>query len=265
MARWLQVQLAAGKIPGSDKRLFSEANSAEMFQPVVPVPVTPLPPPLTDLSAQFRGYALAWIVQDYRGHKIIQHSGGTQGFRTIVVLIPEKKVGFAIVNNSEDNEFAPGLEYELLDHYLGLPKRDWPKAFKTFFDGRVSAGLEAQRRAAAERPAASSPSLPVAGYAGTYADPWFGSISIAQKDGGLAVDFGRPGMNATLEHWAHDTFVARWEDPLIEPAYLTFQLDASGKPERIAMKAFSPVADFSFDYGDLDFRPIVAAAAATGQ
>ncbi len=260
MARWIQVQLAAGKIPGSDKRLFSEASSAEMFQTVVPVPLTPLPPPLDRLSPQFRGYALAWIVQDYRGHKIIQHSGGTQGFRTIVALIPEKNVGFVIVNNSEDNEFAPGLEYELLDHYLGLPRNDWPKDFKAFLDSRVTAGLEAQRSAVTARPAASSPSLPLAGYAGPYSDPWFGAITVSEQGGALAADFGRPGMTATLEHWSYDTFVARWEDPLIEPAYLTFQLDAAGKPERIAMKAFSPVADFSFDYGDLDFRPVAAAA-----
>lgn len=261
MSRWLQVQLGAGRIPGSEKRLFSDASSAEMFQTVVPVPIAPLPAPLTDITPQFRGYALAWIVQDYRGHKVIQHSGGTQGFRTIVVLIPEKNVGFAIVNNSEDNEFAPGLEYELLDHYLGLPKRDWPKAFKTFFDSRVAAGLEAQRTAGATRPA-SSPSLPLGGYAGQYADPWFGGISIAERDGALSADFGRPGMTAKLEHWAYDTFVARWDDPLIEPAYLTFQLDAAGKPARIAMKAFSPVADFSFDYQDLELTPVAAQAAA---
>ncbi len=261
MSRWLLVQLAAGAIPGSDKRLFSEASSAEMFQTVVPVPISPLPAPITDITPQFRGYALAWIVQDYRGHKIIQHSGGTQGFRTIVVLIPEKKTGFAIVNNSEDNEFAAGLEYELLDHYLGLPKRDWPKAFKDFFDGRTAAGLEAQRTAGATKPA-SSPSLPLAGYAGQYADPWFGGISITENAGALAADFGRPGMTATLEHWAYDTFVARWADPLIEPAFLTFQLDAAGKPARIAMKAFSPVADFSFDYQDLDITPVAAARAA---
>lgn len=257
LSRWLLVQLASGRIPGSDKRLFSDASSAEMFQTVVPVPISPLPPPLSDIAPQFRGYALAWIVQDYRGHKIIQHSGGTQGFRTIVVLIPEKNVGFAIVNNSEDNEFAPGLEYELLDHYLGLPKRNWPKDFKSFFDARVAEGLAAQRSAGAARPA-STPSLALAGYAGQYADPWFGGISITERAGTLAADFGRPGMTATLEHWAYDTFVARWDDPLIEPAFLTFQLDAAGKPARIAMKAFSPVADFSFDYQDLEITPVAA-------
>ncbi len=260
IARWLQVQLAAGQLPGSDDRLFTADNAREMWQPVVPVPITRFPPPLEDAAPQFRGYALGWSVQDYRGHKIIQHGGGTLGFRAIVVLIPEKNVAYAIAMNSEDNEFTIGLHYELLDHYLGLPKRDWPRDFKDFFDARNAAGLEAQRAAVAGRPQ-SSPSLPLAGYAGEYADPWYGPIAITESNGALTIDFRQtPGMVGPLEHWAYDTFVARWPDPLMEPAFVTFALDASGKPARITMKAYSPVADFSFDYHDLEFTPVAAPA-----
>jgi CubicO group peptidase (beta-lactamase class C family) len=261
LARWLQVQLAGGELPGSGGRLFSAASGLEMWQPVVPIPVKPLPGPLADATPQFRGYALGWGVQDYRGHKVIQHSGGTQGFRAVVVLIPEKNVGFAIANNSEDNELVPALQYELLDHYLGLPRHDWPKAFREFFAARNASGLEAQRAAVAARPK-SSPSLPLAGYAGTYEDPWYGPITITESAGALTIDFRQtPGMVGPLEHWAYDTFVARWPDPLIEPAFVTFALDAAGKPARITMKAYSPVADFSFDYHDLEFTPVAPAPA----
>ena len=258
LARWLAVQLASGQLPGSEQRLFSAESAQAMWQPVVPVPVTPFPPALADAVPQFRGYALGWMVQDYRGHKVIQHGGGTLGFRAVVVLIPEKNTGFAIVNNSEDNELVPGLHYELLDHYLGLPKHDWPKAFKDFFAERNKAGLEAQKAAEAQRPQ-SSPSLPLASYAGSYSDLWYGPIAITETGDKLEIDFKQtPGMVGPLEHWAYDTFVARWPDPMIEPAFVTFALDAAGKPARITMKAFSPVADFSFDYHDLEFTPVVA-------
>jgi CubicO group peptidase (beta-lactamase class C family) len=255
IARWLLVQLAGGRLPGPDERLFSAEAGHEMWKAVVPVPATQLPGPLADAIPQFRAYALGWVVQDYRGHRVIQHSGGTQGFRTLILLIPEKNVGIAVANNSEDNEFAPGLVYELLDHYLGLPKHDWPKAFKDFMDARIAAGLEAQRAAGASRPE-SKPSLPASGYAGRYADPWYGPIEVRESGGALTIDFRQtPGMVGPLEHWAYDTFVARWPDPLIEPAFVSFQLDASGKPARIEMKRFSPVADFSFDYQDLEITP----------
>jgi len=39
------------------------------------------------------------------------------------------------------------------------------------------------------------------------------------------------------------------------PAYVTFALGPDGGVERISMRAVSPIADFSFDYQDLDFRP----------
>src|SRR5688572_24373212 len=258
LARWLAVQLASGRLPGTEQRLFSAESAKEMWQPVVPVPATPFPPALADVVPQFRGYALGWMVQDYRGHKVVQHGGGTLGFRAVVALIPERNTGFAIAINSEDNEIVPGLQYELLDHYLGLPKHDWPKAFKDFLAQRNQAGLEAQRAAVAARPA-SQPSLPPAGYAGDYADPWYGPIAITEKDGALTIDFRQtPGMVAKLEHWAYDTFVARWPDPKIEPAFVSFALDAAGKPARITMKAYSPVADFSFDYHDLEITPVAA-------
>jgi hypothetical protein len=221
------------------------------------VPVPRFPPPLDAATPQFRGYALGWNVQDYRGHKVIQHGGGTLGFRAIVALLPEKNVAWAIAMNSEDNEFTIGLHYELLDHYLGLPKRDWPKAFKDFFAQRNAAGLAAQQAAVKERPK-SSPSLPPAGYAGAYADPWYGPIAITESAGVLSIDFRQtPGMVGPLEHWAWDTFIARWSDRLTEPAFVTFSLDAAGKPARITMKAVSPVADFSYDYHDLEFTPVV--------
>ena len=57
-----------------------------------------------------------------------------------------------------------------------------------------------------------------------------------------------------------DTFIARFEDKGIEPAYVTFGLDAEGKVDRITMKAVSPTADFSFDYHDLNFTPVASAA-----
>jgi hypothetical protein len=37
---------------------------------------------------------------------------------------------------------------------------------------------------------------------------------------------------------------------------VTFSLDAGGNVESITMKPVSPLADFSYDYRDLLFKPI---------
>jgi hypothetical protein len=36
---------------------------------------------------------------------------------------------------------------------------------------------------------------------------------------------------------------------------VTFALQSDGGIDRISMRAISPLADFSFDYQDLDLRP----------
>jgi CubicO group peptidase (beta-lactamase class C family) len=258
MARWLLAQLGVGRIPGASAPLFSEASAREMWRGVVPVPITRLPPPLAELVPQFRLYALGWNVQDYRGHRIVTHGGGTQGMRAVVTLIPEKNVGFALAVNSEDNALVPGLQYELLDHYLGAARHDWVTAFAGFFDKRNGEAIAALQASRKERPA-TKPSLAPARYAGRYTDAWYGPIEIREDEGALRIAFLQtPTMVGPLEHWAYDTFVARWADPTIEPAFVTFALDPDGTPTRITMKAVSPVADFSFDYHHLLFTRLEA-------
>jgi hypothetical protein len=172
-----------------------------------------------------------------------------------VVLIPDKHVGFAIEINSEDREVVLGLMYELLDHYLGLPKADWPAIYRAEVQRKVTEALSALAKQTAQ-PAAVGPSLPLEHYAGTYTDAWYGNIEIKVVNGKLTIDFkSTPRMTGTLEHWQYDSFITRFTDKSIEPAHVTFNLDADGKVERIALKPVSPLADFSYDYQDLTFTP----------
>ncbi len=256
MARWLLIQLAHGKFPEGNGRLFSEKAHEEMWKPVVLMPVPPSPPELMPLQPMFNTYALGWDVRDYRGARLIWHGGAVFGFQTAVALLPDKNVGLSIEINCEDGAIILGLMYELLDHYLGLPKSDWPEKFIAYSKKRRAEGLKAYQ-AKASKPAKAGPSLPLTGYIGIYADPWYGKIEIGQANGKLTIDFkSTPRMNGPLEHWQYDTFITRLTDKKIEPAYVTFNLDAEGKVDRVTMEAVSPLADFSYDYRDLLFQPV---------
>lgn len=258
MARWLAVQLGRGRLPGGTGRLFSEKASAEMWNPVTLVPIAPRPEPLKPTQPAFQAYALGWGVLDYRGTKIVTHSGAVFGSLTTVVLVPDRNIGFSIAVNSEDAEMIRGLMYELLDHYLGFSKGDWPEAFHAVQVAQLSAASAAVGAEAARR-ARAGPSLPLDRYAGDYSDPWYGPIAIRRREGKLRIDFPHvPGLRATLEHWQFDTFRTVFNDKAMEPAFVTFGIDADGKIERITMKAVSPLADFSFDYHDLLFTPVAA-------
>ncbi len=257
LGRWLQIQLAEGVLPGGgDKRLYSAASARAMWTPQVPIPIAPYPAPITDITPQFSSYALGWNVQDYRGVKVIQHGGAVFGVLTFIVLVPDHKLGISLQINAEDVGVMRGLGYELLDHYLGFEPRDWVAAFDDWYQQRLEGGLAALKAGGQDARKPSRPSLPAAGYAGRYADAWYGPITVAEQAGKLRMDFLQtPNMAGELTHWQYDTFRVDWDDRSIEPAYATFALDAEGKVARMTMKAVSPLADFSYDYQDLLFLP----------
>ena len=250
LARWLTIQLAHGALPGGG-RLFSDESSAEMWSPQTIEPIAPAPPELAGTQAHFQDYALGWEVRDYRGARIVWHAGGVFGFTTVVVLIPAKDVGFAITQNSEDAPTRMGLMYELLDHYLDGPPQDWPARYAAYVQRRLAAAAQTVNERASQ-PAPVGPSLPLARYAGTYEDAWYGRVIVGQDARGLTVNFvNTPRMNGRLEHYQYDSFVARFADKGIEPAYFTFDVDLNGSAVRATLKPVSPTADFSFDYKDL--------------
>lgn len=257
LAAWLQTLLGAGATP-QGKRVFSAATHAEMWTPQMPMPSGPMPPELKLLESKLSSYGLGWDLMDYRGARMIWHGGAVFGFGTAVVLLPEQNVGFAITINSEDGDLVRGLMYELADHYLGKPKQDWPATFQAYKAKKVKQGL-ALLKASENKPVKSKPSVPAPSLAGTYADPWYGKIEIAPAKGGLRVDFkSTPRMAGPLVHWQYDTWIARFDDPTLEPAFFSFALDKDGKVERISVKPVSPIADFSWDYADLNLTPTKA-------
>ena len=257
MARWLRIQLAHGKLPDGG-RLFSEAAHDQMWTPLVLQPIEPRPASLALTMPLFDSYALGWEVRDYRGAKIVWHGGAVLGFKTVVVLLPEKNVGFAVEINSEDGQVLLGLMYELLDHYLGFPARDWPAAFQDYAMSRLTNAAR-QVGAKAATPAKVGPTAPLDAYVGTYRDPWYGDIVVGRSGDHLTIDFrSTPRMSGSLDHWQYDSFVTHLTDRTIEPAFVTFALDSDGHVSRVTLKPVSPVADFSYDYQDLDFTPVEA-------
>ena len=260
MSRWLLVQLGRGKVPGDDKRLFSEEQSKEMWTGVVPTPIRQFPPEFAATEANFSLYALGWSITDYRGAKVVGHDGAVLGSQATVALLPDKNVGIFIAANSEDGEIILGLRDELLDHYLGAPQGNWPEKFHAFKVGMLNAAAK-QVQTVAAKPAKIGPSLPLDRYAGEYTDSWYGTIKVRRSGKNLAIEFPHSsGMEGPLTHYQYDTFKTNPSLDWVEPAYVTFSIGADGKVDRVTMKPVSPRADFSWDYQDLLFAPVTADA-----
>jgi beta-lactamase class C len=69
-------------------------------------------------------YGYGWRSYDYAGHHIIGHRGGINGYRSLILIDPEKKSGVVALWNSNTSQ-PGGLEFEVMDMIYHLPFRDW--------------------------------------------------------------------------------------------------------------------------------------------
>jgi CubicO group peptidase (beta-lactamase class C family) len=262
MSGWVIMQLDHGKIPGSEERIFSEKDSREMWMQQTVIRVGEgSDDGLNSLRPRLAGYGLGWFVRDYRGRKLVGHSGGVAGFVSHVEMVPEENLGVIILTNAEDDFAFDSILFHVLDSYLGGGTQDYTAAFKAVEDKRHKEAEETMQKAQQGRATASKPSLLPEKYAGDYTDPWYGKVNITLEGNQLVLRLERtPKGLADLQHWQYDTFKARWRDRTVEDAFVTFALKPDGSIDHFTMVAVSPLADFSFDYQDLYFTPLAKEA-----
>lgn len=235
MARWLLFQLGDGTWEG--KRILSAAAMEEMHSPQMIIPTT------KEMRAArgvhyFGAYGLGWQVMDFRGRKMLWHSGNANGMPSYMAILPEQKIGLCVMVNTWGAPFLHGaLATRILDTLLGNPLQD------SAGDGLKAhlASIESQKAAVAEleksRVLDTKPSRPLEAYAGTYEDELLGPMVVTYADGKLTLQFAG-GNTANLEHWHYDTFGVRWHDRVYESldTFATFALDAKGTPKAFEMR-----------------------------
>ena len=260
IAKWMLVHLNEGRLPDGT-RLFSDRTERELTALVTPIAVSLPPAELLPQRMNFRGYALGFNVNDFRGRKIVSHTGGLTGYVSRVAMVPELELGIAILTNQESGEAYQSIIYTVLDQAMGAAPTDWIDAYVKVRDRARTQTAETLKKAAAKRAAEAKPSLPLPAYAGTYEDAWYGPIVVTLEGAGeaahLVMSFAKtPALVGDMEPWSRETFVVRWRDRVLRAdAYVTFSLDPDGAIVEARMKAVSPDTDFSYDFHDLLLKP----------
>lgn len=245
MAQWIRMQLDSGRVDGA-RRLWSPARTRELWTGRI----TTNPPAGSNLAM----YALGWNVNDYRGYKIVTHTGGLAGMISRVMLIPQLRTGFVILTNAESSAMSVLTGY-LRDFFTGAPAADYVAQAKHAEAEFDEAAFQARLDSARHRDV--GPSLPLSGYAGTFRDAWYGDVTLAEEAGHLAIRFvPAPAFTGDLEHWQYDTFRVHWRWPSLPDAWITFALKPDGTVESAKMAAVSPATDFSYDWQDLLLVPV---------
>jgi CubicO group peptidase (beta-lactamase class C family) len=232
LVRWLQFQLGDGTFDG--RRILSPGALQAMHEPWVLIPTTPQMRAARQVRF-FGGYGLGWNVMDYRGHKLLWHSGTADGILTYMALVPERRLGMVVMTNSWiAQNLRLDLAARMLDHYLGLPTRDY--AAET-----LAAAREAQARAVvAVIPVADEPLPPLdlAAYEGLYRSDLYGPIAIARSPTGLVLKLGQ-GDEADLLPLSRDTFTVRWRNRVwgeFGDTRVAFGVDERGTVVRLSMQ-----------------------------
>jgi CubicO group peptidase (beta-lactamase class C family) len=258
LAKWMNVQLAGGQLANGTP-LFTEARQREMWSVITPIAIgEPGVPELLPARPNFAGYGEGWSLSDYRGHKLVWHTGGWPGMVSRLTLLPEQKLGVIVLTNQEIGAAFNAVTMQVLDAYLGVPKTDWTAAYAKAVAKAQEKADESWDKHVAARDVKSKPSLPLSGYAGTYRDAWYGDVTIHQDGKRLRLQFAKTAqLLGTLEHWQHDTFIVRWDDrSLNADAFVNFALTPDGKVREVRMEAVSALTDFSFDFQDLVLVPV---------
>lgn len=252
MATWLETQLGGGKTP-SGQQLFSAERGEEMWTMNTILPVNPLFSSM--YHTHFDGYALGWEVQDMLGYRRVAHTGGVLGSVTWVTMIPELKLGVLVFTNQMSDIAMNAVGNQILDAYVGAPRRDWVQIGLAYGAKRNQAAHTVEDAAAKLAVSAAPAPLPLEAYAGTYSDPWRGEATVRRESDKLILKISRTqSLEGPLTHYNGNIFIVHWNDrSLNADAYVRFEQGYDTKVNEMSMRAVSPETDFSFDFQDLHF------------
>lgn len=192
MVKYLQFRLAGGRV--GTQQLVSPVNFALMETPQTPLGQNEF--------FEFPSYGLGVQLNTSAGHAEISHSGGIDGFAANIAWFPNDGVGIIVLTNGPDAVIPGLIKLDLRDRLLGLPRIDRaPLLRKARADAAARA---AAAPAPASRVAGTRPSHDLAAYAGTYAHPGYGTMTIGLGDSGLELRYD--GFVIPLTHDHFDVF-----------------------------------------------------------
>ncbi|MGA9853257.1 MAG: serine hydrolase [Gammaproteobacteria bacterium] len=235
MSHWLEMLLADGKYDG--KTVLDPDVIHTMETPQIPIPAhtwigdwlrTQTP------DSHFYAYGFGFMLQDYGKYKVVWHAGDINGMATAMALVPSEHLGVIALSNMDQNRAPEGVVFHVLQSYLGLPHFDVSQAM---YDARQKENAKdkmAQEKLADTRQKGARAPRPLSAYAGAYQDDFYGTAHVSVEQGHLVLRLGNPRFTGNLEPWHDNTFRVTWRDHYYDKNYVTFDLDAYGKPDKLS-------------------------------
>ncbi len=228
LSNWLRFQLNEGVL--GDKRRVSAKQLCETHTPQIPIRLQGAEAEIHCFT-NLISYGLAWVIQDYRGVKLVSHGGVIVGYRVHLTLVPEKKIGIAILNNRDGTQMNLALSNTLLDRLLGLPPKNWHTHIRAALEREEEQAEQAERKRRAKLPRDTKSSLELAAYSGTYEHPAYGKAIVRLDSGRLIWEWAN--FSGPLIHSHLDVFTL--EDEEMNNPRVAFEIGADAKVASFTM------------------------------
>jgi len=242
MSHWVMMQLDNGKYKD------------QMIVPTTAIGQTRVPHSILGNGGvlfnegHFALYGLGWFLQEYCGRKIVEHTGGVNGFVTSVTLVPEEKLGIIVFTNTDQNLFYDALKWDIMDAYFGKPYRNYSNVYLNSYKAQSATAAKKDKTLKDSAAMHLKAELPISAYEGNYFNDVYGNMSVASENGELKMKFSHhPDMYAKLESLGGSRFYATFTDPEFSKAVFPFHVE-DGKVTSVTVK----VADF-VEYNPYEF------------
>lgn len=230
ISKWLIMQLDSGRYEGKQIIPWPVIARTREMQTIISSTKSDFYP------SHYVGYGLGIFQRDYDGRQVFWHTGGADGFVTNTCFVPEENLGITILTNNDNQEFFEMLRYQILDAYFGMPYINRSKAILDDFNKEHNSTLEKVNSYKA-RLKGNKPELPLANYAGTYANELYGDIQISAADNNkLKIKFANhPGLVGTSQYMDSGEWLTTYNNPAFGIYPTSFKID-NGKISSVKIK-----------------------------
>ena len=217
MANWLLFHLNNGKY--KDRRVISEACLSETQKPQIVMSGG------MSNDMFYWSYGMGWAITSYRGHLMLGHGGGFDGFSCYVSVLLRDKIGCAILCDKEGSPVPQVLTRIIYDRLLGLaelPRKERTK--KSLANSKTSPPKKE------DFPRQQTKLVrPLEDYCGEFEHPAYGMLIIKKERDQLFVVHN--GLTSPLTHLFYDIFETR--DEKFEKFRFSFISDDKGDINRV--------------------------------
>ena len=227
MALWARFLLRDGVTTGGE-RLISREGFAEYFRPQHLIAAGDFYPTAELTRPHWITYALGWFQQDFQGRQIDFHTGSLSGLIAIIGLDRAQDRAVVVLGNRDHAELRHAILWEVMDDEPAATRREWNDAILALYEAREADAEERWRDVEAKRLQGTQPALPLAAYAGRYASPVLGELSVEAGDEGLQLRSAMLGL--PMSHWHLDTFLLDYR-PWQMREFLQFRVGPDGAIE----------------------------------